>query len=603
MGEIRLNGQAVVPDVVYDFMYDLTVISAGYRSGGGSVLYIGGTEGSTSGGGAKIAEILFYTNTLTSAERRRNNDYLMKKWRGSVVHDYGAIILTKGASLTVESGTAHVRELDLNTNGFVKAGMGSLAIGSINRNLDVLAVSGGTVGFAKSLARPDSPQPAANPLAWFAADDEGAFDTVVSNYTDWAGTCAPTSYTFVTSWKDKRRNGYTLARPTPGKQENYANGADAAAWPTLDTTTLTKPIVDLGPWTKPASGNFGWIAGTSGLSTFLRLYKDGSTYDSWATRQGFIVFYKTDSKGITVNSNQWTMRNTYPDSGFATEDYAGGATLGGHWTYDGVTVNPSSISLPADGKTHLGSFLLADISNGPGIPVNIFGADMGVGGSGAGGGAGGCKIAEIILYTRVLTEQERLDTERYLMAKWNCGTHVADRVPYVGKISFAEDVPAVIDTDIDMSFGRVECESSTTLVKRGAGNATVGSLDANAQNLAALALEGGSLSITSNVAIANGATIDVHSDSEGRVASASINGTLTVGGAATVRLHVPNGTTLAYGESDIIAATSINVDGATAPFRWVLDDSDGAHLGSAKARLVSSRNAIVHANGLYTIFR
>ena len=500
MGEFRLNGQAVVPDVVYDFTRGLNVVSASYRSGGGSVTYVAGADGSQSAGGLQLAEILFYTNALTAAERRHNNDYLMKKWKGVGVRDYGAIMLSKGASLSVESGTAHVRELQLATNGFVKAGSGNLEVESLNTNLNSLVVNGGSVRFVNTLNRGANPQPAASPLAWFDASDADTLDTVVSNYTGNTGTLASTNYTFISNWRDKRGNGYSLHSPRLGTAPSYTiyeggGSTDEPAWPTLDESTGPHPMVDLGPYLNPCSstykGHFGWLNGISGLSTWLCLYgSNDGLYGSYGIRQGFVVFYKKDSRANPINSTSWELRNAGNDSPktmFIADNYATVTTLGGHWTYDGTTVNPNSVNLSADRKAHLGAFLFSDA----GIPVNVFGSDQSGGNS-----SGGCKIAEVILYDRVLTEQERLDTERYLMAKWNCGTHPADKTASsVGTLSLGEGVDAVFDNDSDMTYGRLERTSSGEIVKKGDGAATVQLFDPTAADVTAVSVEGGSLSL------------------------------------------------------------------------------------------------------------
>ena len=588
MGEFRLDGQAVIPNFYYDFSRRMNVVSASYTDGGGEVIFLASPNNdghsNYTKGGIKIAEIILYTNKLTSAQRRHNNDYLMKKWLGRGVRDYGAIMLTSAASLSVESGTARVRELNLATNGFTKNGLGNLEVESLTTNLNTLAVNGGEVRFASTLARPDSPQPPADALAWFDASDAGTLATVVSNYND-------TSYTFVTNWYDKRANGYTLHSPRLGSEASYEiyvnkKTGDEPGWPTLDESTGAHPMVDLGPWVNPCSstykGQFGWINGISGLSTWLCLYKpEGGMYTSFAIREGFVVFYKTDSRGNPINSTDWALRNAggdAPITKFLENNYAGGGALGGHWTYDGVTVNPSDVrgGLYANGKTHLGAFSISDA----GAPVNVFGSDQSGGNS-----AGGCKIAEVILYTRFLTEQERLDTERYLMAKWNCGTHPADKAPTIGTMTFNNGTSAVIDTDFDMTIGTVA--GSGTVVKRGAGTATVGTF---AQDVSALALEGGALAVSSNVTIANDAVLDVYFDESTNVVStAAIAGTLTVGGSATVRLHVPDGVELGYGEHDIMTATSVAASGV----HWSVDDADGAHKGVVRVRSDPSRNAIV----------
>ena len=492
MGEFRLNGQAVVPDVSHDFSHGLNVVSASYRSGGGSVKYIAGKDGDPSVGGVQFAEIILYTNTLTAAERRHNNEYLMKKWLGYGVRDYGAVVLASGASISVESGTARVRELTLAANSLSKSGAGRLEVETLGKNLTSLSVSGGEVSFKGSLTHSDDPQPAADPFAWFDAADGTSFETFTSNYTGNAGTLASTNYTFITTWRDKRDNGYSLSSVGKITDTRCANGEDYAALPTLDTTNPTRPMVDLGPFYHPTSQkNYGWVAGASGLSTWLALYKNGTT-DYTRTTEGFVVFHKTDGRGNPINASDYDIRNAggdNPKTKFVHEDHASTGAVGGHWTYDGTTVNPGEVTLSADGKTHLGAFLFADMP----LKVNVFGADMNI----TGNSSGGCKIAEVILYDRVLTEQEKLDTERYLMAKWNCGTHPADKnISSVGTLTFNNGTPAVIDVDDDMTYGRVDRDADGAVVKKGAGNATISVFDPNAHDVTAVTVESGSLTLT-----------------------------------------------------------------------------------------------------------
>ena len=566
MGEFRFNGQAVIPNFAYNLSHELNVVSAGYRSGGGSVTFIGGTDSGTSAsaGGAQIAEVLFYTNTLSAAERRHNNDYLMWKWQGRGVRDYGAIILESAATLSVTSGTARVRELNLATSSFAKNGEGTLEIESVNRSVDTLTVNDGMIRFANTLSRPESPQPPADALAWFDASDTDTLDTIVSNYTGNAGTLAPTNYTFITNWRDKRNNGYTLHSPRLGSAPSYAiyeggGSTDEPAWPTLDESTGVHPMVDLGPWVSPSSstykGHFGWINGISGLSTWLCLYgSNGNMYGTSEIRQGFVVFHKMDSRANPINTSGWDFRNgggDAPKTMFLADNYATVAPLGGHWTYDGATVNPGDVrgGLHANGKTHLGAFMIGDGS----ASVNVFGSDQSGGNS-----AGGCKIAEVILYTRYLTEQERLDTERYLMVKWNCGTHPGSSAPSVGTMSFNNGTPAVIDTDVDMTIGTVQCGTSGALAKKGTGTATVTQLTAST-DVSSLAIEGGTLAATGNMTVADGAVVDVFFNEQGLlVGNVAITGTLTVNGSGTVRVHVPQGITPQLGKYNILTATEVS---------------------------------------------
>ena len=276
--------------------------------------------------------------------------------------------------------------------------------------------------------------------------------------------------------------------------------------------------------------------------------------------------------------------------------YANPAATGGFWTYDGVTVCPSSVrgGVGADGRTHLGSFMFADAA----LPVNVFGADMSVGPGGGGNASGGCKIAEVILYDHYLSEQERLDTERYLMAKWNCGTHPADSALSVGTMSFNNGTPAVIDTDASVTIGTVT--GSGTVVKKGTGTATVGTF---AQNVAALALEGGSLVATGDMTIADGTVLDVYFDEDGHLAStAAISGLLTIGGPATVRVHVPEGVQPEMKQYDILTAAQISGYSGG----WTTQVVGHTIHGAASVGLDANRGALylsIHPNGVILFLR
>lgn len=361
-------------------------------------------------------------------------------------------------------------------------------------------------------------------------------------------------------------------------------------------------MVDLGPYVNPCAspylGNFGWIDGISGLSTWLCLYKpDGGMYNSYAVREEFVVFYKTDSRGNPINSTDWALRNAggdEPKTKFLHNTHAAGAAIGGHWTYDGVTVNPVSVrgGLYADGKTHLGAFRISEV----GVPANVFGSDQNGGNS-----AGGCKIAEVILYNRFLTEQERLDTERYLMAKWNCGTHPGSVAPSVGTLSFNNGTPAVIDTDVDMTIGTVQCGTSGALAKKGTGTATVTQLTAGTA-VSALTIEDGTLVATGDLSVANDAVVDVFFDEQGQLAgNATITGTLTAGGTATVRVHIPEDVRPAFGVYDIVTATQF----AGTPGHWTAEVAEGTLRGTVTVGYDAASGKIrlnINPNGMVIIF-
>jgi len=101
--------------------------------------------------------------------------------------------------------------------------------------------------------------------------------------------------------------------------------------------------------------------------------------------------------------------------------------------------------------------------------------------------------------------------------------------------------------------------------------------------------EAGTLTIASDVTLADTTHFDIYVGGEGNVSKAEMTGKLTVGGAVSAKVHVPDGVRLAYGDYDVLTATEIATDG---PVSLTLDSSD---IVKACARLVydAANNAIV----------
>ena len=126
--EIRIDGQRVSNAYTGDFSRRYHVVSVSLADGTGTgvqnLSLSRDRVGACSFAGFKLAEIVLYTNALTVAERRRNTDYLMRKWLADDAkanRDYGYVKLSSGASFKAVSGTVRIRELDLpaGTTSFV----------------------------------------------------------------------------------------------------------------------------------------------------------------------------------------------------------------------------------------------------------------------------------------------------------------------------------------------------------------------------------------------------------------------------------------------------------------------------------------------------
>lgn len=410
-GEIRVDDQAEPFEVQGDFSRRLHVVSVGVNTnltaaGDNPVAYLAMAGGADRFGGIQIAEILLYTNALTSAERRQNNAALLGKWRPAAearVWDYGELrFLSAAPEVTVAEGTVAVREITLahTTTRLVKKGAGTLLVGRLSRPGLVIEVQEGNVRFVDTVVRGDDPQPAADPFCWFDATA--------------AASLVPDGATGIAQWRDRRDGtnhyGKALHLAPPTATTTLAGGtAVKHPNPTLNTAAADgRALVDLGDVCVADTQK----AETLGASTSLRLYIDGSVSDSGTpnTREGYVVYYKTDETSCPVASssyNLFNLRNSSKDL-FAHPFYCHTHVIGGYWRYDGLAIDPTACANTC-GEVHIVSFRFASKR-----AIDAFCTDRGS----IQYQIGGAKIGEVLYYDRLLTDQERRDTEAYLFRKW-----------------------------------------------------------------------------------------------------------------------------------------------------------------------------------------
>ena len=410
-GEIRVDDQAEPFEMQGDFSRRLHVVSVGVNTnltaaGDNPVAYLAMAGRADRFGGIQIAEILLYTNALTSAERRQNNAALLGKWRPAAearVWDYGELrFLSAAPEVTVAEGTVAVREITLTdaTTRLVKKGAGTLLVGRLSKPGLVIEVQEGNVRFVDTVVRGDDPQPAADPFCWFDATA--------------AASLVPDGATGIAQWRDRRDGtnhyGKALHLAPPTATTTLAGGtAVKHPNPTLNTAAADgRALVDLGDVCVADTQK----AETLGASTSLRLYIDGSVSDSGTpnTREGYVVYYKTDETSCPVASssyNLFNLRNSSKDL-FAHPFYCHTHVIGGYWRYDGLAIDPTACANTC-GEVHIVSFRFASKR-----AIDAFCTDRGS----IQYQIGGAKIGEVLYYDRLLTDQERRDTEAYLFRKW-----------------------------------------------------------------------------------------------------------------------------------------------------------------------------------------
>lgn len=460
-GRVVYNGQTTYASAKPNAQFELNVVSSALNDHDGTVTYLGCASSGTWQGGACIAEILVYTNELTLAEREQTHRYLMRKWRSrDKIRDWGCITLaTAETTLKVADGNLSVRELRLpaGTTTFTKTGAGTLEIGRISPSNVKIVVEEGDVSFTPSLkATPAASAPAANPTVWFDAANHAAD---IETYTDEAGKVR------VAQWNARVRTN------SNGDVYTLVTGAVADNYTFTNATLMTDcprsglAMVDFGPTNcmdtahKACTNDATW-------GVFCRNGTKETTNDL-RHREGFLVYLTTDTKATALSANYWTITKMYSnaDKCLAVDSYSHNRIMSGYWTLDGEWINPSSCKNTKD-TVHVVAFRGA----AP-LPVNSFFNDRNYG-----TGMGGGRIGEIVYYDRTLSEQERRDTELYLMNKWTGATvHPQDALAAdaFSRIEYPAGKTASIAVDADETV-TVETVVADRLTKTGDGTLAAG---------------------------------------------------------------------------------------------------------------------------------
>lgn len=486
-GHTMFDGQTTQAKTRPETILNLHALASSLNDHDATVAYLG--LGSTGGGawqgGACIAELIVYTNELTLAERARTHRYLMRKWRPDLrLHDFGTVSIEKAdCTLEVADGTLSVRELRLptGTRTFVKKGAGQLTVGKLSPAGVEIDVQGGGVTFAPLVEKTAAPEgPAADPTAWF---DATHWETDID-----AAEGSGDGKTRVGVWHDRRGRGfvnvngdvYTLRTP---KIQNvvYSN----ATVETGVSAARGLAMVDCGPYIADAVTDGQVPSEGTSLSFYRNDAEEKSVSQLNDTtdqrhREMFVVFLKTDAKARPIASHGSDIIEAQNNNSLAQRSYSGTRLLAGHWSLNGRWVDPETASYDGS-KVQVVAFRLARP-----MGINAFFRDRGYT-----QGTGGGKLGEVIAYDRVLTPQERRDTELYLLGKWQgIEVHPEDEtvacgVPRVSGLEVTLGVAAGTTADV----GAVVSDS---LTKVGGGSL---SADVDFESVKSLRSEGGTLNL------------------------------------------------------------------------------------------------------------
>ncbi len=483
-GEVWYDGTRTLPAGLYDdFTRALHVVSGSLYDSTAPVEFIGAETDSTNVGGIELAEVLIYSKELTSAERRDVNSYLRAKWQSADVAadwDLGSLSVpnpkTNHGKFSVEDGRFAVREVSLKSSQttFAKEGAGTLEVGRLSPEGMSIEVNGGALAFRN----PDGEvkkEMAADPSVWLDASQPSTF------------VPDPTDPELVCKWNDPRgtnHRGQTIYATNTTHMGVY--GRSPAI---VHDTPTGKAALDFG------EGVSGVVVTNVGIGTAGAMKISSANF-----REGFMVVKATGPDFITFSTGSWDLFNGNASS-FLALSHCASAIVGGYWTVNGKvydTVDRSYAMLSTGtyyviGMRPAGAWYTN--MDKLGVERNTTASDN----------IGGVSIAEVVYYDRILTPKERRDTEAYLMDKWLGEEHpdaLAQSIA-VPAMTFADGVPAVIDTDVDMTIG--ELDASGAVVKKGAGKVTLS--QAMSPAVTSVDVEGGALAVSFRPNLVAAATI------------------------------------------------------------------------------------------------
>lgn len=349
-------------------------------------------------GGARLAEVVSYPTRLSAEEIRQNNAYLRKKWFGTAAEaadaDVGVVYLTGNAALSIDVPAGKTSRLPVLTRGDtakatpVKTGGGRLVLDVVTPADMPLEVEEGEIAFADMATRGPltAPSPAEDPYVWLKADDVAArFTFETENGTN-----------FITRWNDTRE--------TQTAEYAYHNAEEAAPGP------YQRPWLEAGALNGKAVVNFGDFGDMDEAGAAL-MFKGQA---ACSPVEGFVVWrsHRADSDPWIFGArygNSMVRSSSGNDGQILNSSNADIWALGALWYVDGEIVDAFNVKLRDD-------FHVINFAAREGVRADMLGGDRADQKTLHRGG--GVSIAEVIYYTRTLTEDERRRTQAYLLAKW-----------------------------------------------------------------------------------------------------------------------------------------------------------------------------------------
>lgn len=374
---------------------------------------------------------------------------------------------TVGIAVAAGVQTALTERVALSADGrFIKAGDGTLTLpvsavdSSVSPTVHVL---GGTLALtATSLPTADASTPSE------VIARKAAFWVDAANGQGLVATNGESSSAYAARWCDRRETN--LSAPTMWYAEPWwTNSTSSALW-------------GVPPSVQTVDGRRTVFFGGKNSSQCMLFCKDGKTAKLSGVRDVFLVIGVTNCLGLVLGHygdpgspffntevETWPVKRFhYPRNDVGVDSYVARFYLDG-MRFDPFTVGPKR------------GFQLYERHHVEDIRADTGAMAFFTGYSDKKSCEGGDYLCEAVIFTNRLTEVERLDVRRYLMAKWGLPHVQRTETPMQRNYAtFATSSNATVEVTVDGAdaMDDIRLSGEGTLVKKGSGTLTLGPSDA-----------------------------------------------------------------------------------------------------------------------------
>jgi autotransporter-associated beta strand protein len=450
-----------------------------------------GAGGST--GGQRLAEVIVYDKPLADTDRKTVEAYLSAKWFNRAVHGYIVPSAPTIPGLTLaNAATFELGAGQTNSVGWL-TGAGSL----VKSGTGTLDIAGSTVGFSGTLNVREG-------VLRYTAGAFGATTPVTNQLVINLDASQTNTLTLdingkATEWRDPRGNGrYASA---PGQHPTYYADAALGGRRTVDFGTYGNSPHMMLDRNIPDARSVFWVLGSQNGGGFLLGNTNviaGTQVSNW--HRGARV--DTALEPVTTENRlygfdavaQVTTGRTYIDGVLLPNPTVASNVLNGAYQVieTHTTGNASVDAIAADRPTTIGNR------------------------------NGGQRLAELMIFNRPISDDERVTVEAYLSWKWF--GRATPRSLFMPTAGAAADTVRVA-AGATLGLGGFT-QNTRALV--GGGTVSGGSLAVT--GLVDLSdPDAGTLTVNGDLALAAGVTVQVN---PGR--TVDVNGTLTIGGSGLI---------------------------------------------------------------------